>query len=270
MESSQKPAPQGEASPNTKERSTIAFPYSDLDAAVEVVKGIHNAGGTACDMDQLAAQLNMEAKGGGFRMRVNGAQTFGLVQYERGGRVVLTDLGRQVIDPATERQARMNAFLAVELYSRVFEDFKGGPLPPQAGLERAIVKLGVGAKVADRARQALLRSAKQAGFFEQAADRLVKPSIRSVEDVKDQGNNNKGGPGNGSGGNGGGGDEHPLIRGLLVTLPKPSESWPVKDRMNWLIMANSIFKAIYAPGTSDGNGDIKINLEGDEQRKQPV
>lgn len=266
MESSQKSASHDESAPNTKERSTIAFPYSDLDAAVEVVKGVHNAGGTACDMDQLAAQLNMEAKGGGFRMRVNGAQTFGLVQYERGGRIVLTNLGREVIDPTTERQARVNSFLAVELYSRVFEDFKGGPLPPQAGLERAIVKLGVGQKVADRARQALLRSAKQAGFFEQAADRLVRPSIKTGEEPKDQVNANRNG-GNGSAGNGGDGDLHPLIRGLLVTLPKPSDAWGTSDRMNWLTMANSIFNAIYAKPQGD-NGNVSISTSDGVEKQQ--
>ncbi|MEN9544188.1 MAG: hypothetical protein RLZZ598_1021, partial [Pseudomonadota bacterium] len=37
--------------PNERERSTIAFPYADLDAAIEVVKGVHNAGGMACDYD---------------------------------------------------------------------------------------------------------------------------------------------------------------------------------------------------------------------------
>lgn len=243
-----------------RERSTIEFPYTDLDNAVEVVKGVHSAGGTACDYDQLAAQLNAEAKGGGFRLRVGGAKSFGLVGYERGGRITLTDLGRQIIDPLQERQARMRAFFEVPLYSRVYEQFKGSQLPPQAGLEREIERMGVGPKVKDRARQVMLRAAKQAGFFEHAQGRLVKPAIRddgpmqsdasNQEDKSAQRSNHGGGNGNGGGG---GGREHPLIQGLLMTLPEPGTEWAGEDRANWLTMANSIFTMIYkgAPAKID-------------------
>jgi hypothetical protein len=242
-----------ESSPVANERSTVDFPYTDLDSAVEVVRGVHNAGGTACDSDQLAAQLNLEAKGGGFRLRIGGAKSFALITYERGGRVTLTDLGRQIIDPHLERTARMSAFLAVELYQRVFDQFKGGPLPPQAGLERALVSLGVGAGVKDRARQVMLRSAKQSGFFEHAADRLVKPAIRqeALPAAKDDQRGNAGSEiaanngGSGGGGSGGGGRQHPLIQGLLMTLPEPGGAWAAEDRVNWLTMAGSIFKMIY-------------------------
>ena len=254
-----------EPAASSNERSTVDFAYTDLDAAVEVVRGVHNAGGTACDSDQLAAQLNLEAKGGGFRLRIGGAKSFGLITYERGGRVTLTDLGRQIIDPILERTARMNAFLAVELYQKVFEQFKGGPLPPQAGLERALVSLGVGAGVKDRARQVMLRSAKQAGFFEHAADRLVKPAIRqelpgaaSGEQRGDPGReqHQNASNGSGSGGSGGGGRQHPLIQGLLMTLPEPGAAWTAQERVNWLTMASSIFKMIY---TGDDAGDITIS-----------
>lgn len=243
-----------------RERSLIDFSYTDLDNAVEVVRSVHNAGGTACDYDQLAAELGVEAKGGGFRLRVNGAKTFGLINYERGGRISLTDIGLRIIDPQTERQARVDAFLAVALHQRVYEQFKGGPLPPQAGLERAIESMGVGAKVKDRARQVLLRSAKQAGFFELASDRLVKPSIREAPGKaplppdpppgeRQQGR---------TGGGGGGGSDHPLIQGLLMTLPKPGEEWSYADRYNWLNMANSIFKMVYKAVEPDANVEVTL------------
>lgn len=247
----------------TNNRSTIEFPYGDLDASVEVARGIHNAGGNSCDNDQLAAQLKMEAKGGGFRLRINSAQSFGLVTYERGGRVSLTNLGRAALDATTEKKARMDAFLNVPLYKKVFEDFKGGALPPQAGLERAITVMGVGPKVADRARQVMLRSAKQAGFFDQATDRLIKPIIKDngtpppppppgEEEDKNKHRN--------GGGGGGGGDElHPLIRGLLETLPTPGGVWSAQERLDWLSMANSILKMIYKPGQN--TGEIIVSLQ---------
>jgi hypothetical protein len=244
------------------ERSTVDFSYTDLDSAIDVVRGVHNAGGTACDSDQLAAQLNLESKGGGFRLKVAGAKSFGLITNERGGRVTLTDTGRQIIDPTLERMARMNAFLAVELYRKVFDQFKGGPLPPQAGLERALVSLGVGTGVKDRARQVMLRSAKQAGFFEASADRLVKPSIQTDATVLSEGadaqRREQLGRG-GSGGGGGGGQEHPLIQGLLMTLPQPRSEWSGQERVNWLTMASSIFKMIYSESSPS---DIEIKIKG--------
>lgn len=64
-----------------------------------------------------------------------------------------------------------------------------------------------------------------------------------------------------TGGNGGGGnrsDLHPLIQGLLLTLPLPNTTWPAQDRLNWLVMANSIFKMIYPTGDA---GDVEITLK---------
>lgn len=247
-----------EPAPQQNERSTVEFPYTDLDSASEVVRAVHNAGGTACDADQLAAQLGLEAKGGGFRLRVVGAKAFGMITYERGGRITLTDIGRALLDQSQERQARVNAFLSVELYQKVYEQFKGGPLPPQAGLERSLGGLGVGTGVRDRARQVLLRSAKQAGFFEHASDRLVKPAIRQEagQPARDEPSQDIArDPSRGGGGGGGGGNQHPLIQGLLMTLPQPGDDWPADARVNWLTMASSIFKMIYAGEA----GNISIN-----------
>lgn len=274
MESAQATKPEAKAAGQS--RSTVEFPYNDLDAAVEVAKGVHNAGGTACESEQLAAQLKMEASGGGYRMRVNGAQTFGLVSYERGGRVVLTDIGRAVVDAGRERSARVLAFLAVPLYSKVYDEFKGSPLPPPPALERAMIAIGVGQKVADRARQVMMRSAKQAGFFDSAPDRLVKPSIRDDGGAKGEPGSDKsavaggagGGSGTGSGGAGaGGGDHHPLIQGLLVTLPKPGEPWSASDRANWLTLANTAFKMIYKVNDTDGDVTVTFKPRGAEKQE---
>ena len=256
------PPTDAKANSSQNERSTIEFPYTDLDNAVEIVRGVHEVGGTACDYDQLAAHMKLEAKGGGFRIRVNGAKTYDLITYERGGRITLTELGRKIIDPQSERVAKVDAFLGVPLYNKVFEEFKGRPLPPPNGLERALVNFGVGSKVAEKARQALVRSAKQSGFFDLSADRLALPPNRN---------------GNASNANTSQADAqnsqqqpikppqgtaleslHPLIHGLLLTLPQPNTNWAVADRLNWLVMANSIFKMIY-PNTE--GGDVSISLQ---------
>lgn len=245
MESANVENPQGPTAGVPRDRSTVDFVYTDLDNAVEIAQGVHQAGGTACDYDQLAAQVGLEAKGGGFRLRVIGAKAYGLITYERGGRITLTDLGKRIIDSQQERTARVDAFLHVELYQKVFEQFKGSPLPPQAGLERALVSLGVGDKVKDKARQVLLRSAKQAGFFELSTDRLTKPPIKNDSAPQKQnppvGEQNR----NGGGNDGGNGGNHPFIEGLLKTLPTPETDWPITQRMKWLQTAAGIFGLIY-------------------------
>ncbi len=74
------------------------------------------------------------------------------------------------------RQARITAFLNVPLYRRLYENYKGRNLPPDPGLEQAIVNLGVSAKQKERARQVFQRSANYAGFFNQGRNRLILPA----------------------------------------------------------------------------------------------
>ena len=62
-----------------------------------------------------------------------------------------------------------------------------------------------------------------------------------------------------TGGGGGGGDQHPLIQGLLVTLPPPGGEWSSQERVNWLTMAASIFKMIY---TEQSPSAITITTQG--------
>lgn len=263
MESALKPESQqpDTTQPERSSNSTIEFPYTDLDAALDLVRAVHAVGGTACDSTQLAAQLGMESKGGGFRQRITGAQCFDLIAYERGGRVVLTELGRRAVDTQNDRAVRRDAFLRVPLYQKVFDEYKGSPLPPPPALERIIKGYGVGEKVADKARQVMMRAAKQAGYFELAGDRLTAPPFRDNGSTPPppQPVDNSGRNGGNGGGDDGGDGLHPLIKGLLITLPKPQTDWPVGDRLNWLIMANSIFKAIYKSTPDQGDVEIKAS-----------
>lgn len=244
---------------NTRnEPSTINFPYYDLEDAVKLARGVHDVQGTMCSSEQLATQLGAEAKGGGFRLRISAASIYGTIVYERGGKITLTDLGRRIVDPQDERAARRDAFLKVPLYAKVFQDYNGRPLPPRAALNRAIIALGVGAQVADKARQVMLRSARQAGYLDLSADRLTEPPIRDGERrpaVEPEAEPQKVKNGTGGGDDGSGTKLHPLIQGLLLTLPNPPGPWPITDRLNWLVMANSIFKMIYP---SKDQADIEI------------
>lgn len=229
-----------------RQRSTIAFPYNDLDDAVTIAKAIHENAGTSCTIDQLAAYLKVSITSGAFRVRVANASTFGLTENER-GEIRLTDLGRRIADTSQEASARVEAFLAVPLYARVYEHFKGYTLPGAAALEKYMSDVGVSTKQTDKARQAFMRSAKSAGFFAHGEDRLVRPAgpgTKPVDAPKDEKKDTQDTKRNGSG-NGGGPDD-PLIAAIIDKLP-PKGPWPVADRVTWLKMLVMAFQISYGP-----------------------
>lgn len=243
-----------------RERSTIGFPYLDLDDAVAVTKAVHEVGGPSCEWEQLAAKLGMAAKGGGFRMRVLTAKTFGLLVYDK-STVTLSEIGLRAVDGQQEKSARVDAFLAVPLYKRVYDQFKGTSLPGNAGIENFMVSVGVAQKQKDKARQVFQRSAKQAGFFELSADRLTLPAIKGSARPAprdDQQRDDEQSRPNG-GGNGGGTTLHPFIEGLLKTLPQAETPWEIDKRAKWLQAAANIFDLIYT--ASDDSKSLSIKVE---------
>lgn len=156
-------------------RSTIEFPYLDLDAAVDVARAVYNrAGRSPCEIDELAAQMGQTVSGA-FRLKIATTRLFGLIEKEGSRSFRLSPIGQRVVQGDTEAEARADAFLAVPLYRAIFDQYRGHLLPPTKALEREMVTLGVAPKQADKARQAFERSARQAGFFAHGEDRLVQP-----------------------------------------------------------------------------------------------
>jgi len=250
------PETQGE-SESKREQSTISFPYHDLGDAITVAKGVHAFGGT-CENAQLAAELQSTVTSGGFRLRLLAAKIFGLVTYKE-GRITLTRLGEQVCDPKQEQAASVEAFLNVTLYRQMYERFKNGALPPNQGLEAAITAMGVIEKQAGKARQVMQRSASQAGFFWSGQDRLVMPRINGRTDQVPPAEKNPplGGEKPKGGGDGGGGDLHPLIEGLIKSLPRELD-WPIERRVKWLRAAAQNFDLIY---NDTGLDSIEIKVQ---------
>jgi hypothetical protein len=261
QESQPAEAPETQETDTGRERSTIAFPYLDLDDSAEITKAVHTVGGSTCQWDQLAAELGQSAGSGSFRLRVQTAKMYGLLTYDR-GTVTLTSLGTRLADPGQEKAARVDAFLTIPLYKRVYDDFKNGTLPPSSGLETAMVGFGVAAKQKERARQVFQRSATQAGFFTYGTTKLVMPSIKAnasasptlepeVEPNPDKKKKKEET-----------GDEplHPLIAGLLEELPKPKTEWPCEERKKWLEMVAGIFSVIYKD-SDDSRGSLRVTVE---------
>lgn len=236
------------AKPETqsRQRSSIAFPYNDLKSGIELAEAIYNKVGLGeCDDDQLAAWTNQSAKSSGFRVQVYAARMFGILSGE-GSKHRVTDLGRAIVDPKRAREAKAEAFQKVPLYKAVFDKYKGGTIPPPAALERDFVSLGVAEKQKDRARQVFERSAEQAGYFEHGRDRLVAPGVFAGDTTPGEDTAAGGGGGGGSGGGGGGEKQrHPLIQGLVDSLPENGKTWTLDEAVDWLEAAAVNLRLVY-------------------------
>jgi hypothetical protein len=161
-----------------RHRSTIAFPYGSLKDAEEIAIALRDERGGTAAPDELAAALGTTPRSGTFRQKLSTTRIFGIVNVGR-GRITLTDRGHRIIDPQTQDETRVEAFEDVPLFKEIYDAYKGRSLPKDEGLEQKIADLGVSPKQTARARQALQRSAEQAGYFKAAKGRLVRPATQA-------------------------------------------------------------------------------------------
>src|ERR1700730_3070220 len=219
---------------HARQRSTIGFPYTDLKSAIELADAIHRQVGLRdCDDDQIAAWTNQSSKSSTFRVQVYAARTFSVLEGE-GSKHKLSELGRAIVDPKQAREAKARAFLAVPLYKAVYEQYRGGVLPPAACLSRDRVALGVPENQKHRARLIFERSAEEGGFFEHGKQRLVMPGVAYQLDAPGENGSESREPETGGGGEPPSSKLHPFIQGLLQTLPKTETEWAVSARVKWL------------------------------------
>ncbi len=219
-----------------KRYSGVSFPYYTLERSVEVAKVMYERAGGVCDRPQLAAFLGYKGtNNGGFLSRVAAAKMFGLVEQE-GDNVKVSPRGMAIVAQISEadaERAKAEAFLAVDLFKRVYEQYKGGTLPAEAGLKNLLeTQYSV---VHDRVAPTvtiLIQSARYAGFFKAGPDRMVMPVIvkgATPPPVEPPSVPRK------NGGGGGGGDDvppniHPAIFGLLRELPAAGTAMTSKRR----------------------------------------
>lgn len=232
----------------SRQRSTIAFPYTDYEGAAEVATAIHgNVGHGNCSLPQLAAWMGSTVKSSSFRTLISASRLFGLIESDSADTYRLTDLGTRIADPSQAKAAQAEAFLRVPLFAALFEKYKTGITPPTAALEREIAGLGVSEKQKARARQVFESSAQQTGFRAHGANRLVMPAVVVQPGGAGTNGNGAGGGGgesaggSGNGGTGGGGngganvalDLDPLLIALLQKIPTQGQKWPKERRIRW-------------------------------------
>jgi hypothetical protein len=265
-------APRG----GTSARSGIASPYFDLGASIAVAEAVYKQGGGACSPDQLAAWLGYKSTGSGTYMtRLAAANKhFGTVEVN-GDQITITERAKKILTPVMPDDsigAKVEAFLAVPLFSKVYEQFKGLQLPSETGLKNLF--LSTYQILPDRVPLAIrvfLKSAEQAGFFIATAgdrSRLIKPSIalagstaksppnvvesvtgKSTETPSPSSTHERTKSG---GGSDGAGAVHSAIIGLLRDLPLPGTDWPKKHKARFLRAFQATLDHVYPSDEDDG------------------
>jgi hypothetical protein len=227
-------------------RSMAGFPYVDLDLGVETAKYVFEMDGS-CTFEQLSEKSGQAIDSNALRIRINTTwRQYGLIVVN-GDRISLSDLGKAVLQPATERQARVEAFLRVPIYKDIFNKFRGETLPASKVLEQVMEDMGVAPKQSARARQILMRSAKQAGLFEDSDFSLAIP--RGVEIVEDRVSEPQSGSTNSpaevttthS-------KREPIFEALWGMVPPSGAEWSIEARAKWLnMLSNALDMSLTAP-----------------------
>lgn len=220
-----------------KPKSGTKFPYYDLADSVLVAKVIHEKGGGTVDRAQLATLLGHKGiNSGAFLTRVSAAKMFGTIEQTDDLNFRVTQRGQAIVAPISEQTAtgaKVAAFLAVELFKKVYDQFHGTTLPAEIGLRNLLettYKI-VPDRIVPTVR-IMLDSAEYAGLFKAAGNRtkMVMPlvplpvpggTVPPAQGAKPEDSHAP--KGNNGGGGGGGGDDgsgiDPAIMGLLRRLP---------------------------------------------------
>ena len=218
-----------------RDRSTIGCPYLHLEGSMAMAVEVHNLGIDSCEWNQLATATGQSPGGGSFRQKMISARMFGLLTYGD-QKVELTELGRKAVDPKSQREVKVDAFLSVQLFAQAFEHLERGPLPPHVAIQHRMIELGVAPKRAEKARQVFLRSAKHAGFFEISPSRMARPRIASPQEPEAPIGNQDPPADNRLGGGGPPKQppRHPLIDALLDQMEPTGQEWEKSHCATWL------------------------------------
>jgi hypothetical protein len=246
--------------------SAFSSPYFNLADSIEVAEVMHHRAGGECDRAQLSGLLDYKGvKNGAFLSRVSAAKTFGLVEQEN-DRLRITDRARAIISPVTDAEAtraKVDAFLSVELFKRLYEEFREGTLPSDVGLRNLLeTKYQVLKDRAGPAVKVMKESAAEAGFFNVSSDRMVKPILPSrgaapPTPKHEEPRQNTELPKFRGGGNGGGHEPpaiHPAILGLLEELPPAGTPMSQRKRDALIGAFTATVGFIYPDVEENGSG----------------
>jgi len=243
--------------PHAGSKSAMLHPYFDLKDSIDVAKAVHDRGGGQCARDLVAAALGYSTtKSGAFLSRLSAAKQFGLIRIN-GDVVSTTEASVAILHPVMDSEevsARRDAFLSVPLFQKVYERFKGGSLPQEAGLMNLFKSEF---KISDErlkpAVRVMLASAEQAGFFIAGGrTRLIAPggsqsAVPKSEPLKtdpieaptDRAKTAPPAITEGSA------NVHPALIAMLRELPRSGTEWPPAKKDRFMTAFRSIVDVVY-------------------------
>lgn len=248
-----------------RQRTQIAFPYTDLQRSKDLTTKVVELGGAGpVELTQLAAAMNQTADGGTFRGRLSAARMFGLIEYNS-DTAHITELGKAMLDVNQEAAAKAEAFLKVPLYAKLYDQYQGYPLPQAAAIQRQMIMYGLPSKQVERARQAFASSIDTAGFIN-SSGRFIKPitNQKPASEVAGGGRSEPGptdrfrkpaGPFFGGGGTG---NEPPGdVSKLLLDLLDPATMTPEETQAVWTLLLYIKKPKAQKPAADEAKDDLE-------------
>ena len=229
-----------------KPRSGVRFPYYDLEHSIDVARIMHVKAGGKCSRAQLAALLDYSGvNNGGFLSAVAAAKMFGLVE-QQDDQLNISTRAQTILSPvsaADADRAKVEAFLSVDLFKKVFDQYDGQALPAEVGLNNLLsTQYNVVPTRVTPTVRIMLDSAEQAGMFKTAGNRsrmvmpVLSPStgMQAAPKPSDTPPTPPAHEQHGGGGGNGSGTQPPnipaAILGLLSRLPEPGTAMSGKKR----------------------------------------
>ena len=184
---------------------------------------------------------------------------FGLLARADGSRLRVTTRGKAIVAPVDLQraaQAKVDAFLSVELFRKVHLDYEGASLPDAAGLRNMFENdYGIVKSRAAPTVRIMRRSAEFAGFFDTAGrSQMVRPvNLHDVpQQVDDDETDRRDEPSGTSDVTDAAGID-PAIIGLLQRLPPGGTSLPAVKRKQLIAAFTSVVKFIYPEPEDDAS-----------------
>lgn len=152
-------------------RSGTKYPFYDLEQAEKFAKSVQESGGNEVLEDDLLKHLSVSPTTKSWIYGLSTAREFGIVErkgQKTEARILLTDLGKRLLLPGDNDElmaSRAAAFLNPAIYKKLFDRYKGAPVPQAEFLANLLVREHkLVDSVALPAAEAFIASAKFAGL----------------------------------------------------------------------------------------------------------